>query len=148
MSPRLRWIIAIVGLLAGNAVAMGVLVTSAQGSRAQVIPDYYERALDHDRVLAEAARSSKLGWQVDVDLTRQAIAVEVRDAHGAPITGRVTVTGHPRAHAVRAFDVALHATGPGSYRASRDTERGWHDLVIEIDTPEVRDIQRVSAEAP
>ena len=148
MTPKLRWVVAIVGLLAANVVAMGVLATSAHSSRAQVIPDYYERALDHDRVLSEAARSSRLGWRVEVELSRAAIVVEVRDSQGAPVTGRVTVTGYPRAHAVRVFDVALHAIGPGRYRAARDTERGWHDLMIEIDTPDVRDTQHVSAEAP
>jgi nitrogen fixation protein FixH len=148
MTARLRWTIIIVGLLGSNMIAMAVLAGSAQSSRAQVIPDYYDRALDHDRVLAAAARSSELDWRVEVELSREAIVVAVHDARGAPINGRVSITGYPRAHAVRTFEVELHGLGSGRYRAARINDRGWHDLVIAIDTPEARDTQRISAEAP
>ena len=148
MTARLRWTIIIVGLLGANMIAMGVLVASSQRRGAQVIPDYYDRALHHDRVLEDSARSSKLGWRIEVELSREAIVVEVHDANGAPVTGRVSVTGYPRAHAVRRFEVELHALGSGRYRAARDNERGWHDLAITIDTPAARDSQRIAAEAP
>ncbi|HEY5934073.1 MAG TPA: FixH family protein [Kofleriaceae bacterium] len=147
MTAKARWIIAIVGLLVGNVIAMGVLVASARGG-AQVIPDYYERALQHDRVIEEANLSSRRGWHVDAELTRDGIAVEVHDASGTPISGRVRVSGYPRARAVNTFDVELHQVGPGRYRAARLNARGWHDLEITIDTPDARDLQRTSAEAP
>ena len=147
MTPTARWIIAIVGLLVGNVIAMGVLVASSRGG-AQVIPDYYERALQHDHVIEEANLSSRRGWHVDAELTHDRITVEARDASGTPISGRVRVSGYPRAHAVNSFEVELHEVGPGRYRAARTNARGLHDLTITIDTPDVHDLQRTSAEAP
>ena len=149
MSPTVRWLLAIVGLLVANMVAMVVLVVSAHGDGgAQVIPDYYARAVHHDLTLASAARSTALGWQVAATLERGAIVVEARDAAGAPLVGRVRVTGYPRAHAARTFEVALEPTGPGIYRAARTNDRGWHDLTISIDTASARDRQHVATEAP
>ena len=40
MSPKLRWTIAIVGLLLANLIAMTVLIVVANSGASQVLPEY------------------------------------------------------------------------------------------------------------
>ncbi|MEJ7600264.1 MAG: FixH family protein [Kofleriaceae bacterium] len=149
MSPTIRWLVAIVALLLANMIAIVVLAVSAHdGGGAQVIPDYYGRAVRHDQTLATAARSTALGWHVEATLEQGAIIVEARDAQGAPLVGQVRVTGYPRAHAARAFEIGLDPIRPGTYRAARANDRGWHDLTISIATAETQDTQHFATEAP
>jgi hypothetical protein len=42
MSPRTKWILAIVGLLAANVLAMVALAIAANVDRPQVDPTYYQ----------------------------------------------------------------------------------------------------------
>ena len=44
MSPRTKWILAIVGLLVGNVLAMVALAVAANVGKSEVIPSYYESA--------------------------------------------------------------------------------------------------------
>ena len=63
MSAGTRWILIVIGLLLGNAVAVVVLIGSAGGTRGRVLPDYYDRAAAWDDTMAETARSNALGWR-------------------------------------------------------------------------------------
>jgi len=136
MTAATRWTLIIVGLLAGNLVAMAVLVGASRMSSAQVIPGYYERAVRFDDQIDEAERARQLGWRVDATIDRDVITVVVVDAAGLPIVGRVHVRGFQRAHAANRFEVELPLVAAGRYRLEHANERGVHDLevVIERDT--------------
>jgi hypothetical protein len=40
MSPKLRWVIAIVGLLAANLIAMVILAITSSANAPQILPSY------------------------------------------------------------------------------------------------------------
>jgi nitrogen fixation protein FixH len=147
VTPARRWAAAIVGLLAANAAAAGVLLVSANAGESQVIPSYYERAARYDDEIEAAARSRALGWRVEVAAAGGALAVEVRDAAGGPVTGaRVRVSGHHRAHAARRYELAAAAVGPGRYSAPAPAPAGRHDVAIEIERGEERFVRRAVVE--
>lgn len=149
MTAGVRWALAIVGLLAGNAIAMAALLVSANTGGAQVIPAYYDRAAHYDDELDEAARSRALGWRAAVAAEAGAIRVDVTDAAGAPLAGaRVRVTGHHRAHAARQLDLEAAAVAPGRYRAPAPARAGRHDLVIEVVRGGDRFVARAVVDVP
>jgi len=134
VSPAARWILAIVGLLVANVVAMVILAVTSHVDKPEVIPEYYQRAVHYDDVIDEAAVSRALAWQTDTAMDRDTVSVEVRDAAGAPVVGaRVRVAGYQRAHAVDGYDLELSAIGPGQYRARHAGRLGFHDLEVTIE---------------
>ena len=56
MNAKVRWALIIIGFLVSNALAMGFLVLASTTSRAEVIPDYYEKAARFDETMELAAR--------------------------------------------------------------------------------------------
>ena len=42
MTPRTKWVLAIVGLLVANVLAMVTLAVAANVDKPQIIPSYYE----------------------------------------------------------------------------------------------------------
>jgi len=136
MTPTLRWIVAIIGLLGGNVIAMTILiVSSGAGGGAQVIPDYYERAAHYDRTIDQEAANRALGWRIEVAGRR----VTVVDAGGRAIE-RVTLAGYPRAHAAQRF-----ATRDGEVPAA---SHGWLDVTVTAERGGDRFVQQVAVEAP
>lgn len=135
MNAATKWILAIVGLLAANLIAMIVLASVAHSGGAQVIPDYYETAARYDETLDERARSKALGWTAAATLHGAVVDVEVRDAAGGALDGaRVTVTGYPRAHAAARFELELSPVGDGGYRGALSAHRGGvHDVTVIVE---------------
>jgi nitrogen fixation protein FixH len=135
MSASTKWIIAIVGLLAGNVAAMIILATIATATTPGIVPDYYERAAHYDDAIDEAARSRALGWTIEVALVDGAVEVTTRDATATPVDGAtVRVAGYPRAHATRRFDLTLVAIGHGRYRGVVPAAAaGVHDLTVRVE---------------
>lgn len=148
MSAATRWTLAIIALLGGNLVAMVVLATTASREDAQVIPDYYEKAVHYDEAIDEAARSEALGWSAEPTLLASTLEVRVLDRAGNTVTGaRVQVDGYPRAHAVDRIDTKLVASGPGVYRVRLAGQRlGWHDLRIVVEHEGQRFTQQATVE--
>jgi nitrogen fixation protein FixH len=132
---KLRWVLAIVGLLVGNLLAMVFLAVAANTGGAEVIPDYYERASNYNDEIDEAARSRALGWTAQLALGATTIEVSLRDQVGASIAGaKVRVSGYPRAHASRRIDATLDMGAPGTYRVTLARPAiGWHDLTIHVE---------------
>jgi len=135
VTPQLRWILAIVGLLGGNVVAMLVLMFTSSAHGAQVIPDYYERAAHYDRAIDQAAHSRALGWRIEQHGRR----IRVVDAAGVPVE-RVTLAGYPRAHAARRFET------PDSRLP--DDAHGWCDIVVTAERGGDRFEQPLAVELP
>ncbi|TMQ13149.1 MAG: hypothetical protein E6J90_12110 [Deltaproteobacteria bacterium] len=148
MTPRVTWIIAIVGLLAGNVIAMVILAVVANDGGTQVIPQYYDRAAHYDDELDRASASRALGWHAEVAIAAGAVDVTVSDAAGRAIEGaRVHITGYQRAHAGELLDLELATTGGGHYRGDLRERRGWHDLTIAADRGGAHYVQHVAVEA-
>jgi nitrogen fixation protein FixH len=136
VTPKLRWIVAIVGLLGGNVIAMVILmISSGAHGGAQVIPDYYERAAHYDRTIDQEAANRALGWRVAVDGRR----VTVVDASGRTVEG-VTLAGYPRAHAAQRFEVRDGRVPAAAH--------GWLDVTVTAVRGAERFVQQVALEAP
>nr|MDQ3364095.1 FixH family protein [Myxococcota bacterium] len=134
MNATLRWTLIIIGFLVANALAMAFLVVASSSSRAQVIPDYYERAAHYDDVIDQASRNRALGWRTSIDVVGGALLVEVRDSSGTPLDdARVQVTGAPRAHAASTFAVELATRGSGRYQAAHAGRAGVHDVTVTVE---------------
>ena len=148
MSATVRWTLAIVGLLGTNVIAMIILAVTAQVAKPQIIPDYYQRAVTYDDAIDEAAASAKLAWHAETSIGGGAIAVDLRDAAGAPIVGaRVRVAGYQRAHAAERFDVELSAVGPGRYRIDQAIRIGTHDLDVTAERGTAKFVEHATLEA-
>lgn len=149
MTPKARWIIAIVALLGGNVAAMVILATVANVGHSEVIPNYYEQSAKYDETLRSAEASRALGWRLNATLVGGSLEVTVQDATGAPLTGaQVRATGYPRARAGERIDVSLTPGREGSYRGAADRTPGLHDLAITVERDGQTFAQRVLVEAP
>lgn len=135
MNPAKKWILAIVGLLGGNMVAMFILIAASHSGGSQVIPAYYDKAVHYDDQIDQAARNARLGWPITAAFDGNAIAIA-----GAPSGSSISVTGYPRAHADRtfAFDGARAAT----------PAHGWLDLTITVERGTDRFIKHQALEVP
>jgi len=148
MSPKNRWVVAILALLGGNVVAMVVLAVVANVGHSEVIPNYYEQSTHYDDTLHAAEASRALGWSVAAKLDDGALLVSVRDAGGAPLSGaRVRASGYPRARASERIDISLTAGEKGSYRGNADHTLGLHDLSITVERDGQTFSQHVLVEA-
>ncbi|HEX7837108.1 MAG TPA: FixH family protein [Kofleriaceae bacterium] len=148
MAPRVKWILAIIALLAGNVVAMIVLAVVASDGATQVIPAYYDKAAHFDDEIDRATASRALGWHAEVAIAGGAIDVTVSDAAGRAVDGaRVRITGYQRAHASEPLDVVLATIGAGRYRGDVRERRGWHDLIVAADRGGAHYVQHVAIEA-
>jgi nitrogen fixation protein FixH len=147
MTPAMRWLLVIGGLLVGNVIAMVILAVVASNGGAQVIPAYYDRAAHYDDELARASASRALGWHAEIAIAAGAIDVTVSDAAGRAVDGaRVRVTGYQRAHAGEPVDIELARVGGGHYHAGVRERRGWHDLTVVADRGDAHYQQRVAVE--
>ncbi len=141
MNVQRRWIYVCAGLLLLNALVMGVLATASSWSAPAVVPEYYERAVTWDQAVARAAAAERLGWTVELALTRDGARLRMRDGDGRPVAGaRIALRGfhrgHPshRAELVVTTDAAGDAAGvprdgAGPWRATA----GWYELELQID---------------
>ena len=135
MTAKRQWVLAIVGLLGGNALAMVLLLVSARsGGGAQVIPNYYERAARFDDTLDQAARNRALGWKIAVAIEGDTVTIDARGSTGAPLAGaRVRVAGHHRSQVAHGFELEAAAIVPGRHRAVVPGPIGHHDLTIAVE---------------
>ncbi len=129
MTSKTKWTLAIVGLLAGNVLAMATLaVISARGS-SQVIPAYYEQATHYDDRIDRATASHELGWHATAAFAAGELAIDLRDATGAAIRGaHVSATGYQRSRSSEPFTVELAETD--RYRGAVAVRAGVNDIVV------------------
>ena len=117
------WPVAIVGLLVGGAAAnIAFMIVANRDATFAVEPDYYRKAVDWDRTMAQEARNVELGWQVSarlepVDGGRARLVARVADRDGRPMTGAaVVVEAFPSARARDIASFTLAPAGPdGTY---------------------------------
>ncbi|MBI3791873.1 MAG: FixH family protein [Gemmatimonadetes bacterium] len=108
------WPTLVVGALtvfAGGTILLARI--AASDPHASVEPDYYRKAVAWDSTMAQERRNVALGWQLTPALPalgagRTApLTFDVRDAHGAPVTG---ASVHVEAMAVAQADSTVSAT--------------------------------------
>ncbi|HSL52589.1 MAG TPA: FixH family protein [Candidatus Deferrimicrobiaceae bacterium] len=111
------WPAVIVALLVGSAGAnIGFMVVANRDASFAVEPDYYRKAVEWDRAMAQQARNAELGWTVSARLEpaaagRARLVTAVQDRAGAPLTGgAVEVEAFPSARAREITSFALEST--------------------------------------
>jgi nitrogen fixation protein FixH len=113
------WPVAIVGLLVGGAGAnIGFMIVANRDATFAVEPDYYRKAVEWDRTMAQEARNAELGWQVSarlepIDGGRARLVARVAARDGRPVTGAaVVVEAFPSARARDIASFTLTPAGP------------------------------------
>lgn len=149
INPGLRWILIVIGLLAGNVLAVVVLITAAGSADAdRVLPDYYDRAAHFDDQMAADEASAALGWKVDAVIAGGALEIRIADAHGVPLVGaHVEVSGYHRAHAGEPVQIAPVEATPGVYRAPLAATPGIWVLTVRSAHGHFSHVARIEVEA-
>jgi nitrogen fixation protein FixH len=149
VSAGRRWILIVVGLLAGNVIAVIALIAAAGPATAdRIVPDYYARAARFDEQIVEDTASAALGWRVEVAFASGGLEVRVRSAAGAPVAGaRVEVTGYHRAHAAQTIALVPVEVAPGVYRTPFAAAAGWWDVTVRSSLDHDRHVARFAVEA-
>lgn len=115
------WPFLIVGFLAISVVANVILILKATSDPAFAVEkDYYQKAVDFDRIQAERAASDRLGWRVAVKAERQRLEVRLFDKSGMPISdAKLEVEAFHNARANRIIAGELSSEGAGLYAMNR-----------------------------
>lgn len=111
----------LLGLLLVSVGANVYLIIRATNDPSFAVePEYYEKAVEWDRIQAERAASDRLGWAMDVDAGRDALRIELRDALGRPVEGaEVEVIAFHNARAADRIRAHLLPRGRGVYELER-----------------------------
>lgn len=117
---------AVIVLLLLSSVAMmaGVLVAARSDGGAQVVDDYYNRAVAWDSLASVRGASDERGWTVGVEVAEDGSALlSVADSTGAPVrglSGAVIVRRPQFADALGEYAVRAAAERPGAYQFDVD----------------------------
>ena len=117
MSDRfhnLAWPAAIVLLLLSSVGLMtAVLVAANSDGGAQVVDDYYNRAVAWDSLAALRSTSVERGWTIGPEVDADGTAsLTVRDSTGTPVTGLAGEVSVRRPHLADAVHVAAISADP------------------------------------
>jgi nitrogen fixation protein FixH len=135
------WPLVLAGLLVGSAGAnIGFMLIATGDPTFAVEPDYYKKAIDWDKTMAQEARNAELGWAVSARLEGAArpgqgrLVARVTDRAGAPVSGaRVAVEAFPSARARQVVTAALEPEGNGVYAGGIPLERpGLWELRVRV----------------
>ncbi|MEZ4701561.1 MAG: FixH family protein [Rhodothermales bacterium] len=137
-----QWPAFVIALLLTSVVTMSIVVFLARSDGgAQVIDDYYQKAVDYDVRRAEQARSDALGWSAAIEVTAHAegrlVRCVIRDSAGAAVPGlNVTLTAYRPQFVDARAEVTLAATStPGTYEAIASLEgEGLWDFYVRATT--------------
>jgi nitrogen fixation protein FixH len=119
-----HWPVALVGLLAAGVIFdVAFLVVAARDPSFAVERDYYRKALDWDRTMAQDARNAELGWQAAAVLSpapapvgHSRLAVTVVDRAGKPVErAAVAAELFHNARSARVLEAALAGEPGGRY---------------------------------
>lgn len=136
-----HWPIIIIGLLVFNAGAVGYLIQQSGSGRSHaVVPDYYEKAVHHDTLMAQERTNLSLGWEVTTTAqyatAGATVMFKVVNSDGAPLAGAVVAaSGFHRADgAARVSVEGLAERAPGSYAMPLGQARpGLWQFAVTID---------------
>ena len=111
----------IIGILSFSVIANILLVMASRSDGgAQIIDNYYEKAVKWDEHQADLKRVSEMGWDVQIlvgpHAEKRAIRFVMQDKNGTPLSGltpHVVVTSPAKLEPIA--DVELVPAGPGVY---------------------------------
>ena len=135
------WPVAIVGLLVSGAAAnIGFMIVANRDATFAVEPDYYRKAVDWDRTMAQEARNVELGWRVSarlepIDAGRAQLVAWVADRDGRPVADAVVVVeAFPSARAREITSFTLAPAAPdGAYAVTLTRARpGLWELRLRV----------------
>ncbi len=139
--PQKAWPLFIVLLFVTGAVAtLSMVWIAASDGGAQVIDNYYEKAVNWDDTASRRGESEALGWTSDVDIQgtsddQSMIVIAVEDRSGAPVTGlsgTVRLYRPEVAAALAEVDLVEKPQRSGEYRLEMPFgRRGIWDVEIE-----------------
>jgi len=127
-------------LLLATAASQGVMAWAATHDNSMSIePDYYQKAVAYDSVIAQRATNARLGWQAAVTVGAIAadggdVRVRLTDVTGAALTGAtVRVTAINNVDGDRHVTRALAEGADGTYGAKLALDRaGLWEFRFEI----------------
>jgi hypothetical protein len=130
------------GLLGSMLLGLGTLAYIAIDDPGFALePNYYEKAVQWDRSLAEARESQELGFRLEPahGLILGAdggieVELELRDRQGRPVSGaELSLEAFPNAAAHKIHHSKLVEASPGTYRAElRDGASGLWELRCKV----------------
>lgn len=133
----------VLGLLGGHVLFIMIAITVATSDRSfAVVPDYYQKAVDHSSRQAALLASSELGWVVELKPAGSATAAGQRelvltltDHDGEAIRDAVVhVSGYHLARAGEPQAIDMTETTPGRYAGSSAITREgfwWFELSVQ-----------------
>ena len=132
------WLIG--GMLLATAVSQGWMYWTATHDASMAIePDYYNKGVAYDSVVAQRDASARLGWKITLTTGSLAdhasdVGIMLSDSAGAPITGaHVTVAAINNVVGARHVESALSERGEGRYGAVLTLDRpGLWEFQIEV----------------
>ena len=133
------WPAALAGLLAASAAGnIAFMIVANRDASFAVERDYYKKAVEWDRAMAQQAANAELGWQATARLEPTAggtarLVVRLRDAAGAPLDGAaVEAEAFASARARDVHALVLDSQGGGVYGGTLPTPRSgvWEVRVV------------------
>lgn len=151
--PGTRWIALVVALLLGNVGMVTLLIVAAGPvSARRVLPDYYQRAANYDREIAQHTANRALGWNVQVAATQGQWRVAVVTPTGALRDAAVSLAISHRTKAQLDRTLVLRAgdgDGDGdayAYVGELAMSPGIYDVEVAVTQGERRFVDRREVE--
>ncbi len=144
LPPHIAWPLFVGGLLVlGILWGIGVVVASQIDGGAEVIEDYYEKAVNWDERAALLASSKALGWEAHLEVRPAAspeeppfLVLRVVDAEENPVTalsGTVKALRPQKAKAVRTLPIFEDPSNPGFFlMAFPEASTGLWDFEVDV----------------
>ena len=131
----LAGVVAFFTVVIGVDVVFTVLALRTFPGQVSVTP--YEDGLLYNRHIARLEAQERLGWEASAEAVPGGVALEFRDAAGAPVRG-LKITGRLERPATEAGRIALvfAETAPGRYVARGGILTGAWDLTTEAKGPD------------
>ncbi|HEY8945784.1 MAG TPA: FixH family protein [Polyangiaceae bacterium] len=146
------------GLLATMLAGLAGMAVIASGDPSFALErDYYRKAADFDRELAQRAENARLAWFIDASAGaidsdgRSPLVVRARTATDPVDAKYVRVEALRNAGASRVLEATLDRLAPGEYRADLPLERGglWEfRLTLERGTERFTHVARLDVREP
>ena len=134
--PHVSWpLFVILLLLAGMGGAFSMLLAAGSDGGAQVVDDYYRRAVAWDSTAAVRDRAAALGWRAELLVLSGAplrvVELSILDVDGMPVEGLFATLQLSRPQQAASVAVIPFAETEGIYRLRAPiTSSGLWDFVI------------------
>ena len=156
--PHIAWPLFVIGLLVlGVGWSLSVVFASRSDGGAQVVENYYEKAIEWDARSELLRKSAEAGWTVNLEYvspgpTSEAGVVEIvfKDKEGEPISnleGKVRAFRPQKTQPIAELTVSGSMVQPGIYRqAFPNAASGLWDFEIDVVQDSFRFLKTIRTE--